>query len=93
MLEFLRSSVPGVNIPSEVEHRLRSVPSDRVGEEGMRLCAETIQQLQELPGVAGVHVMAFGFEHGVPEILERAGLARRAYVDVLGVAKGSGHAD
>jgi methylenetetrahydrofolate reductase (NADPH) len=93
MLEFLRSSVPGVNIPSAVEHRLRGVPSDRVGDEGMRLCAETIQQLQEIPGVAGVHVMAFGFEHGVPEILERAGLTRRANEDVVGVAKGSGHAD
>lgn len=77
MLEFLRASVPGVNIPSEVEFRLRGVPSDRVAEEGMRLCAETIQQFTEIPGVAGVHVMAFGFEHGVPEILERAGLIRR----------------
>lgn len=77
MLEFLRTGVPGVNVPADVEYRLRGIPSDQVAEEGMRVCAETIQQLGEIDGVAGVHIMAFGFEHGVPEILERAGLTPR----------------
>ena len=35
------------------------------------MCVETMQELQQIPGVAGVHVMAFGFERGVPEMLER----------------------
>jgi methylenetetrahydrofolate reductase (NADPH) len=78
MLEFLRTSVPGVYVPAEIERRLRGVPADRVGDEGIRLCAETIQQLAEIPGVAGVHVMAFGFERGVAEILQRAGFTRTA---------------
>ncbi len=42
----------------------------------MTICVETIQQLREIPGVAGVHVMAFGYERGVPEILERGGVRR-----------------
>jgi methylenetetrahydrofolate reductase (NADPH) len=46
-----------------------------VAAEGATMCVETIQQLREIPGVAGVHVMAFGHERGIPEILERAGLA------------------
>lgn len=92
MLEFLCNAVPGVNVPKEVEYRLRSVPSDKVGEEGMQLCAETIQQLTEIPGVAGVHIMAFGFEHGVPEILERARLAAGTSQDAARVAEGTGHA-
>ncbi|MFC5995852.1 methylenetetrahydrofolate reductase [Pseudonocardia hispaniensis] len=75
-LEFIRSKVPGVYVPDEVVRRLRGVPGDRVAGEGVRLCAETIEALRTVPGVAGVHVMAFGFERGVPEILERAGLAR-----------------
>lgn len=93
MLQYLRTGVPGINVPSEVEHRLRSVPADRVGEEGLRLCAETIQQLTEIPGVAGVHAMAFGFEHGVPEILERAGLAPRPAHNALSVAESSTDVD
>lgn len=75
-LEFLRTRVPGVAVPASVERRLRGVPGDRVGEEGMTLCAETVARLRETAGVAGVHVMAFGFERGIPEILERAGLGR-----------------
>ena len=42
----------------------------------MTICVETIEQLRATPGVAGVHVMAFGHERGVPEILQRAGLGK-----------------
>jgi methylenetetrahydrofolate reductase (NADPH) len=72
--EFIRSGVPGVHVPDEVGRRLRGVPGDRVAAEGMTLCVETIQALREIPGVAGVHVMAFGYERGIPELLERAGV-------------------
>jgi methylenetetrahydrofolate reductase (NADPH) len=40
----------------------------------MAACAETVAALREVPGVAGVHMMAVGYERGVPEILEAAGL-------------------
>ncbi|MCE0768458.1 methylenetetrahydrofolate reductase [Pseudonocardia kujensis] len=75
MLEILRSRVPGVAVPEDVVRRLRGVPADRVAEEGVRLCVETVQELRATAGVAGVHLMAFGFEHGIPEILERAGIS------------------
>ena len=77
VLEVLRSEVPGIYVPEDVVRRLHGVPSDRVADEGIRLCAETIQQVAEIPGVRGVHVMAFGFERGVPDILERAGIGPR----------------
>jgi methylenetetrahydrofolate reductase (NADPH) len=93
MLEFLRRDVPGVNVPDQLERRLRAVQQDRVRDEGMRVCAETIQQLTEIPGVAGVHLMAFGFEHGVPEILERAGIQPRPADGALSASDGSAHAD
>jgi methylenetetrahydrofolate reductase (NADPH) len=76
--EFIRTKVPGVHVPDEVGRRLRGVPADRVAAEGVAICVETIQALREIPGVAGVHVMAFGYERGIPEILERAGLERSA---------------
>ena len=74
VLEFLRTGVPGIHLPDEVERRLRGVPADRVAAEGIDMCVETIQRLAETPGVAGVHIMALGFERGVPEIVERAGV-------------------
>jgi methylenetetrahydrofolate reductase (NADPH) len=77
VLEVLRSEVPGIHVPDHVVRRLHGVLPDRVAEEGIKLCAETIQQVAEIPGVCGVHVMAFGFERGVPDILERAGIGPR----------------
>jgi methylenetetrahydrofolate reductase (NADPH) len=73
--EFVRTHVPGVHLPESVGRRLRGVPGDRVAAEGVALCVETIQELRAIPGVAGVHVMAFGYERGIPEMLERAGVA------------------
>ena len=75
VLEYLRTGVPGIHVPDHLERRLRGVPSDRVAAEGIRVCVETIQELREIPGVAGVHVMAFGFERGVPDILAAAGFS------------------
>jgi methylenetetrahydrofolate reductase (NADPH) len=76
-LEHMQRNVPGLHIPDEIDARLRGVPADRVEEEGLRLCAELIQQIREIPGVAGVHVMAIGYEEGIPEILRRAGVPPR----------------
>jgi methylenetetrahydrofolate reductase (NADH) len=77
-LDHLRTGVPGLHIPGEVGRRLRAVPADQVAGEGLRICAEVIEQIREIPGVSGVHVMAPGYEQGIPAILERAGLARPA---------------
>jgi methylenetetrahydrofolate reductase (NADPH) len=73
-LSHLRG-VPGVHIPDEVADRLHASGPDRVAEEGIRLCAETIGALGQIPGVAGVHVMAVGNEASIPDILQRAGVA------------------
>jgi methylenetetrahydrofolate reductase (NADPH) len=67
--------VPGVRVPAAVERTLRGVPASRVADEGAKLAAETIAKLREVPGVAGVHVMAIGHEASIPAILQQAGLA------------------
>jgi methylenetetrahydrofolate reductase (NADPH) len=75
--EFLRTRVPGVVIPDGIVERLRETPRGRQREEGKRICIEIIQQVREIEGVAGVHVMAFRQEETVREIIERAGLFPR----------------
>ena len=76
--EFMRTKVPGVHIPDEVIARLHGAPKGKQREEGKRLCVEIIQQVREIPGVAGVHVMAYRQEELVAEIIEEAGLLPRS---------------
>jgi methylenetetrahydrofolate reductase (NADPH) len=73
-LGHLEQGVPGVQVPEGLARRLRGVPPDRVAQEGVAACAETIRELRQIPGVAGVHVMAVGNEHRIPALLEQAGL-------------------
>jgi len=74
----LEQGVPCVQVPDAVARRLSGVAADRTADEGITICAETISELRQIPGLAGVHVMAVGNEHRVPVILQRAGLRMRS---------------
>jgi 5,10-methylenetetrahydrofolate reductase len=70
--QWLRRRVPGVHIPDALVARLAQAADSC--EEGVRICVETVQQLREIPGVAGIHVMAHRHEDLVPEIVARSGV-------------------
>jgi methylenetetrahydrofolate reductase (NADPH) len=69
----MQSHVPGVEVPDHVFQRLRSVPPGHQATEGIKLAAEIVRQVAEIPGVAGVHLLVAGNEQAVPEILQNAG--------------------
>jgi methylenetetrahydrofolate reductase (NADPH) len=48
--------------------------------EGINVCIELIQQMQEIEGVAGVHIMAIEWESAVKPIVEGVGLYPRPEV-------------
>ena len=77
--EYLRAKVPGVVIPDAIVERLRGTPKSRQRAVGKQICVEIIQQVKEIKGVAGVHVMAYQQEELVTEIIEEAGLLPRPY--------------
>ena len=49
--------------------------------EGIRICIELIQELQQIDGVAGVHVMAIEWEEAVKPIVEGARLYPRPVIE------------
>lgn len=69
---WMRSNVPGIHIPDSVIERMEK--SENPSEEGTEICIELMQQIREIAGVAGVHVMAYRREHLVQEIVERSGV-------------------
>jgi methylenetetrahydrofolate reductase (NADPH) len=80
MIEYMQKEVPGIDIPEEILRRLRSVPKDKLANEGIQIACEQIAEFREMPGVAGIHLMAIEWEHRVPEIAERAHLLPRPKV-------------
>lgn len=77
--EYMRTQVPGVVIPDDLVERLRKTPSNQQREEGKQICIEIIQQVQDIPGVSGIHVMAYRQEELVAEIIEEAKLLPRPF--------------
>ena len=71
---WMRSKVPGIHIPDSVIDRMEKAA--KPGEEGKRICIELIQQIKEIAGVAGIHIMAYRREHLVGEIVREAGIDR-----------------
>ena len=75
---FINRNVAGISVPKEIIKRMRSAGKGKKSrQEGMRLCAETIQEVREIEGVRGVHIMAVEWEEAIASIAEMAGLLPR----------------
>jgi methylenetetrahydrofolate reductase (NADPH) len=76
MLEHLHRHIPGVNVDDATFARMDGLEGDAAKAEGVEIAANVIERLRSFPAVAGVHLMAPGWEtEAVPSIVERAGLA------------------
>jgi len=63
-------------IPKEEKARRR----EALRSTGIQICIEQIQELREIEGLAGVHIMAIEWEEAVRPIVEGAGLLPRPAV-------------
>ena len=79
MAKYMQRHVAGVVIPDPLIDRLSK--AEKASDEGIKIAVEQIHQLRELPGIAGIHLMAIEWEHRVPEIVEKAGLLPRPTVE------------
>jgi methylenetetrahydrofolate reductase (NADPH) len=67
---WIRDKLFGAIIPDGVIARLERAADPAV--EGRRICFEMVQQLSDIPQVAGVHIMAPGNDAVVPDIIAAA---------------------
>ena len=68
----MREKLPGTVIPEGLIRRLEAARDQRL--EGTVICAELIQQVREINGVAGVHLMAPGMYREMTDAIRSAGL-------------------
>jgi methylenetetrahydrofolate reductase (NADPH) len=92
MARYMRDKVPGMMVPDIFVDRMadavkgiakedKAAKQDAWRAEGIKICIEQVQEMKEIEGLAGVHVMAIGWETAVRPIVEGAGLMPRPKVD------------
>ena len=59
----------GVHIPDDV---IKRPAAPRTKQEGVDLCVDLIEQVREIEGVSGVHIMAYRMEDRIGEIVTRS---------------------
>lgn len=75
--QFMATQLAGMDVPQEIVERMEKTPKAAQPEEGIRICCEIIEQVREIPGVAGLHIMAVRWAESIPEIVTRSGLYPR----------------
>ncbi len=78
MARYMRDYVAGLSVPDELVARMENAKEAK--EEGLKIAVETIDQIRDIPGVRGVHIMAVAWEEVVPAIVEGAYLLPRPIV-------------
>ena len=72
--KWIRSNVPGIHIPDAIIDRLEGAENQKA--EGKKICIEIMQEVKEMAGVSGVHVMAYRQEELVAEIVDESGVLK-----------------
>lgn len=71
---WMRDNLFGTVMPDGIIRRMEAARDAR--QEGIAICAELLQQVKEIPGVAGAHLMAPGLHDEIVETVRLAGLIR-----------------
>jgi methylenetetrahydrofolate reductase (NADPH) len=77
MAEYMATKVAGMDVPEALIARIKGVEKKKQKQEGIKIAVESIQQLKEIDGIRGVHIMAIEWEEAVPEIVQSAKIMPR----------------
>jgi methylenetetrahydrofolate reductase (NADPH) len=72
--EWMRKNVPGMHVPDATIARLSGAQDQ--AREGRNICIELIQEMREIRGISGVHIMAYRQEESVAEIVDKSGVLK-----------------
>jgi len=70
--EWMRTHVPGIHIPDSIIRRVAG--AEKQAAEGRQVCIDLIQEIREIKGVSGIHMMAYRQEESVAEIIQKSGV-------------------
>lgn len=75
---YISKNIPGVAVPEELSDRIAKAQDS--AEEGIKICVDQIEELREMDGVRGIHLMTLEWEEAISQITDMAGLLPRPAV-------------
>ncbi len=69
---WLGKSLRGAAVPARLVKRLRQASDPE--QEGIKICAELLQAVAEIPGTSGAHLTGFGNQEAVAEAVRQSGV-------------------
>ena len=74
--QWVKKNMTDTRIPKPIIQRLEQAADPK--QEGIRICAELMQEISEIPGVSGINLMTTGDAAAIPAAIEASGLNRRS---------------
>ncbi len=75
MAKYMKENVSGISFSDDIIKRMQKAKDQKA--EGRQIALEQIEELKNMEGIHGIHLMAIGDEKSVPGIAEEAGLLPR----------------
>ncbi|MHB9032419.1 MAG: methylenetetrahydrofolate reductase [Anaerolineae bacterium] len=78
---YINNNVAGIYVPEALVKRMSAAgKGQKARDEGIKMAAEIIAEVREMPGIHGVHIMAVEWEEVVQPLVTMAGLLPRPEV-------------
>ncbi|MGC9356998.1 MAG: methylenetetrahydrofolate reductase [Anaerolineae bacterium] len=75
--EFMANRVAGLIVPEGLVRRLEGLSKEGQAQAGLDICIEIAQEVREIEGVRGLHIMAVNWADAVPQVVEALDLYPR----------------
>ncbi|OQA37498.1 MAG: Bifunctional homocysteine S-methyltransferase/5,10-methylenetetrahydrofolate reductase [Chloroflexi bacterium ADurb.Bin325] len=79
--EYMKTEVAGMDVPDAVIERMTGLSKEDQQKAGMDICLEVAEQVRNIEGVAGLHIMAVNWSAAVPDIVKQLGLYPRPVIE------------
>ncbi|HUZ20301.1 MAG TPA: methylenetetrahydrofolate reductase [Acidimicrobiales bacterium] len=77
MLEHMHKNIPGIEVDGATFARMEGLQGEEAKAAGVEIAVDVVRRLRQVPGVAGVHLMAPGWEaEAVPRVAEGAAIGK-----------------
>jgi len=79
--EYMATQVAGMDVPESIIKRMQGLSKEDAAKAGIDICCEVADEVRQIEGVKGLHIMAVAWPAAVPEVAKNLGLYPRPELD------------